>query len=81
MAASESRAICDTVPNIDCHSEATVALNTDIRSLTTSKDRVEPALAKEVFESVIAILTLVRVSVPVRFPLLHSHIGGTSRTR
>ena len=71
----------DTIPNIGCDPETIIAMNADIKSLTTLKDTFEPAVVKGVFESVIAILTLVKVIFPVPFSLLHLLIGGTNRTR
>lgn len=69
------------LPNIDYDSAATTAWDADIKSLTTFKDTVVPALVKDLLESVIAVLTLVRVSFPIRSSLLHLLISGTTRAR
>ncbi|KAF9780769.1 hypothetical protein BJ322DRAFT_280487 [Thelephora terrestris] len=60
MATSESRGVRYTTSKTDSHSAATVALNSDIKSLTISKGTVEPTLAKDLYDPVIAILTFVR---------------------
>lgn len=70
----------DTILNIGCDPETTIAMNADIKSLATLKDTFEPAPVKGVFESVVGILTLVKVGFPVRFSLLDLLIGGTTRT-
>ena len=80
METSDPWAGRDTIPNIGCDPETTVTMSADIKSLATLKDTFEPAQVKGVFESVIAILTLVKVSFPVRFSLLDLLIGGTTRT-
>ncbi|KAF9642586.1 kinase-like protein [Thelephora ganbajun] len=50
----------DPPPDIDYHSATTAVLNAAIQSLTTSKEIVQPNLVKSVFDSALAILTLVR---------------------
>jgi hypothetical protein len=61
MAAVEARYQSPKVLSIDHYSKTTAALNADIQSFTTSKGMVEDANVKTAFESVIVILTLVRV--------------------
>lgn len=70
MATSDPRASFDILSNIDCDSKTSIVTDADIKTLTTFKDAAESAVVKDVFESVIAILTLARVSFPVRFSLL-----------
>jgi hypothetical protein len=50
--------------DIGSHSATTAALNAGIETLIAAKDTLEIIPAKAVFESVIIILTLVRVRVP-----------------
>jgi hypothetical protein len=61
-------------PNVESHSATTAALNADIETLTAAKGTLEIIPVKVVFESVIVILTLVRVRVPV-FPLACAHFS------
>ena len=61
MATSEPRTIDNAPPDIDRYSPATTKLNAGIQSLTTSMQGVEDSTVKAVFESVLTILTLVRV--------------------
>ena len=73
MAALEPGEICDTIPG--GHSATIVALNTDMQSFTASlKNAVEDAIVKPVFESVHALLALVRVGLSARsvplYPLI-----------
>ena len=65
MTTSEPWAIGDTPPDSGYHTATTAVLNTDIETLTASKDTVKAAPVKAVFESVVAILTLVRVRLLV----------------
>jgi hypothetical protein len=81
MTTLEPGATLDTLPNVDCHPATTAALDTDTKSLTISKNAVKPALVKDLFESVVSILTLAEVSLPVRFSLLDLLIGETTRVR
>ena len=62
------------------HSVTTAVLNADIETLTAFKDTIEVAPVKAVFESIIVILTLVKVRF-LLFPLLHPLIGDTTRAR
>lgn len=61
MVALEPLSIGAAAPNIDRCSATAAALNADIQCLVACKDAAEAASMKAVFESVIAILTLVRV--------------------
>ena len=81
MTTLNSWAVGDIPPNVSNHSTTTSALNADIETLAAFKDVVETTPVKAVLESVIGILTLVRVSLLVLFPFLHPLIGGTTRTR
>jgi hypothetical protein len=67
--------------NVDSRSATTAALNADIETLTAAKDTLGIISVKVVFESVIVILTLVRVRDPVMFPYLCSLLDNTIRTR
>lgn len=79
MATLKPPAIGDTPSNVYPHSTMAAALNADIQSLTTFKDMVQDATVKEVFESVIAILTLIRVRFSPQFltsfPLIDDRTG------
>ena len=57
-------------PDVKSHSETTAVFNADIESITAAKDAEEIIPVKVVFESVIVILTLVRVRGLVLSPLL-----------
>jgi len=70
MSTFESRAVDNTPPAVEHHSAIATMLNTDIGIITTFKDTLEPTPIKAVFESITVILTLVRVSVLARFPIL-----------
>ena len=67
--------------NAESHSVTTTVLNTNIATLTAFKGTLKASPVKAVFESVIVILTLVRVRVLVPFPFLHSSIDNMARTR
>ena len=79
MVTPELWAVGDT-PNVEPHSVTTAVLNADIETLTAFKDTIEVAPVKAVFESIIVILTLVKVRF-LLFPLLHPLIGDTTRAR
>jgi len=74
-------AVGDIPTNVAQHEMTTAVLNADIDTLTAFKDTIESIPVKGVFESVIGILTLVRVSLPTSFPLSRPLISGTTRTR
>lgn len=59
----------------------TTVLDTDIGTLILFKDMVGAAPMKVVFESVIAIPTLVRVRLLVPLPFSHQLTGEITRTR
>ena len=61
------------------HSTTTATLSTDIKSLTALKDTAEATHVREVCESVIVILALVRVGLFTPFPLSHPLIGEAAR--
>ena len=75
MPAPGPRAVSDIPSTVGCHLAATAVLNTDIETLTAFKDAVEVSPVKEIFESIIAILTLVKVGLLVLLPFLRSLIG------
>ena len=80
MAASEPWAVGDT-PDVELHSVTTAMLSADIETLAAFKDTIQPTPVKAVFESVIGILTLVRVKSLVLFPFSRPLIGEANRTR
>ena len=80
MTTSEPRAAGET-PDIKSRSVTIAMLNADIETLAAFKDTVEATPVKVVFESVIVILTLVRVRFPVLFQFSHSLINDTTGTR
>lgn len=80
METSRTQAVDDAAEIGDYHSATTTALNTDIQHFTTSRCMVEVSPVKTVFESVVAILTLVRVGFPVQFLYFHLLIGDRTRT-
>ena len=65
-------AVGDIPTNVAQHETTTAVLNAEIETLTTFKDIVESIPVKAVFESVIGILTLVRVRIPRSVPILTS---------
>jgi len=81
MTTLEPWAIGDTPTNVAQHEAITAVLNADIETLTTLKDTIESIPVNGVFESVIGILTLVRVSLLTPFPLSRPLISSTTRTR
>ena len=68
MATFEPQAIDGPTPDPEPNLATTAVLNANIETLRASKNTVEITPAKVAFESTIAILTLVRVRVPVPFP-------------
>jgi len=62
------------------HEVTTAVLNADIETLIAFKDTVESIPVKAVFESVIGILSLVRVRLLTPFPLSRPLIGDATRT-
>jgi len=81
MATSEPWGVDGIPPTVEHHQAITTILNTDIETLTVLKGTLKATPIKPIFESVIAILTLVRVRLLAPFPLLHSLTGDTARTR
>lgn len=82
MAALESLVDGIEPPNIADRLAAAASLNADIQSLITSKDRIDTHPLKVVFESVVAILTLVRVRFLVQFSFFFCQLmDDTTRTR
>ena len=73
-------AVCDPAPNPKSDSTTTV-LDAHIQTLTAAQSKVEIAPVKAVFESTIAILTLVRVMGSVLFLFLHLLNSAMPRTR
>ena len=58
----------DTPPDVGCHSATSAALSADIDSLTALKYTIEAAPVRAMFDSVVALLTLVRVRFLALFP-------------
>lgn len=81
MATLEPWGVDDISSAIGHHPAITAILDIDIETLTAIKDTLEATSIKPIFESIIAILTLVRVSLLVLFPFLHSLISNMVRTR
>ena len=65
MTVLDPQAVVDVPPSVEDNSMTTAMLNADIRILTTFKDVVGTTPVKAVFESVIVILTLIRVRLLV----------------
>ena len=80
MTTLEPWAVGDVPPGVVNHTTTTTMLNADIETLTAFKDTVEATLMKGVFESVIGILTLVRVRVLTPLPFSHPLICDVTRT-
>ena len=80
MTISEAWAVGDAYSDVGSRSATTAVLKADIETLTAFKDMVEATPVKAVFESVIVILTLVRVRPPVLILCLHSSTYVTTRT-
>ena len=71
----------DNMPTgVGTHSTTIAALAADIEALTAAKDDIRVAHLKEVFESVIDILGLVRVRVPF-CSLFRTPLDDALRTR
>jgi len=81
MATLEPWEVDDIPSTIERNPAITAILNTDIETLTVFKDALKANPVKTIFESIIVILTLVRVRSLVLFPFLHSLISNTVRTR
>ena len=81
MTTPEPPAVGD-IPTVAVHhATTTTVLNAETKTLTVLNATIVPEPVKAVFESVIVILTLVRVSVRiVLFLFLHQLIGA-ARTR
>lgn len=79
MTTPEPRAVSDIPPNIESHSATTALLNTDLETLIALENTTEAAPVKAVFETVIVVLTLVRVELFVLFQILHPLIKDTTR--
>ena len=67
-------AVGNATPNLEPNSTTTTVLNTDIETLSTAKNTVRVAPVKEASDSAIAILTFVRVRIPVLLPFLYAHL-------
>ena len=65
MASSEPWGVGDAIPNFEPNPATTTVLTATINSLTVAKTMIEIIPVKEAFESLIIILTLVRVRGPV----------------
>lgn len=71
----------DGISNPESDSVTTAVLNTSIETLIAFKDIFDATPLKGVFESVILILTIVRVRLPVLFLFFRRLIGGMTRAR
>jgi len=81
MATSKSWGV-DGLPSAVEHYPAIITiLNTDIETLTALKDKLKDTPVKPIFESIVVILTLIRVRLLVFPSFLHLLIGNTVRTR
>ena len=81
MAASEPWMVETAILNSEPNPVTTAVLDAEIESLAAAKNTVEITPVKVAFEFSIIILTLVRVRIPVLFPILHLLIGDTTRMR
>ena len=81
MTTPEHRAVGDIPTDVAHHAATTTVLNTEIKTLSALNATIVPKPLRAVFESVIVILTLVRVSLLILFLFLHQLIGGAARTR
>lgn len=80
MATLEPCAVGDT-SDVKSHSATAAMLSAHVETLAAFKDTVEAIPAKAVFESVVVILTLVKVGLLILFPLLRLLIGDATRVR
>ena len=80
MITPEPPAVGDIPTDVAHHATTTIVLNAEIKTLTVLNATILHEPVKAVFESVIVILTLVRVSLLVLFLSLHQFIGA-ARTR
>ena len=71
----------DVTSSPESDSAKVAVLDANIETLTAFRDMVEATPLKAIFESVILILTIVRVRLGFLFLFLHRLIGGTTRTR
>jgi hypothetical protein len=69
------------IPDAGSHSATTAVLDAEIETLSAAKDTSEIIPVKVVFESVVVILTLVRVRVPVLSPCSRPLLNNAIRTR
>jgi len=81
MATSESWGVDGIPSTVEHYPAITAILNTDIETLTALNDTLKDTPVKQIFESIVVILTLVRVRLLVFLPFLLSLIGNTVRTR
>ena len=70
----------DVTSNPESDSAKAAVLDANIETLTAFRDMVEATPLKAIFESVVPILTIVRVRLLVLF-LFRRLIRGTTRTR
>jgi len=74
MATFEPWAVDDTPLTTEHHSPITTMLSADIETFTTFKDTLKATPIKAIFESVIVILTLVRVGFLSLFSYSRNHL-------
>ena len=80
MATLEPWEVDDICSTIEHYPAVTAILNTNIETFTAFKDTLKDTPVKAIFESIIVILTLVRVRLLVLFPSSHSLIDSAVRT-
>lgn len=73
--------VVGNTPVVEPHPTTNAALSADMKTFAAFKDTVKATPIKTVLESVIVVLTLVRVRVPVLSPFSHPLIGDITRTR
>ena len=73
--------VSDTLPDAEQRSTAIAVLSAGVTSLTSPKDTTEVTSVKAVFESVVAVLTLVKVRLFVVFSFSRPLIGDAVRMK
>ena len=71
----------DDAPNVGSHSATAAVLNADIETLTAVKDTIQATPIRTVLESVIVILTPIKVKFLLLFPFPRLFISYATRTR
>ena len=81
MATLEPWSVDDIPSTVEHRSAIAAILSTDIETLTTFKDTLNATPARPIFESIVVILTLIRVRLLVPPPIMRSLTNNTVRTR